>query len=103
MTVSRCTGPPASTQAGSTAGPARAGRLAAAGRLTRQQQVGCQTQQLVWGLREQAGVDPAEVRRCRQRWVAQEVSYDPVLQKCQGPVGLLRRQEVAGGAPGVTG
>ena len=77
--------------------------LAAAGRVARQQQVGGQRQQPVGGVRQQRGVDRAEVQRRRQRRVAQEVGHDPVLHQGQRPVGLPRRQEVAGRAPRVTG
>ena len=77
--------------------------LAAAGRVARQQQVGRQGQQPLGGVGQQRGSTVLRSSAAGSGRVVQEVGHDPVLQQGQRPVGLLRGEEVAGRAPGVTG
>ena len=76
--------------------------MAAASRVTREQEVTGQGQQPVRSRGQQRGVDHAEIKRGRQHRVAQEVAHDPVLQQGQRLVGLMRREEVPGRPPHVS-
>jgi len=74
---------------------------AAASRITRQQQVSRHGQQPVRRIREQRGVDHAEIQRWRRRRIAQEVGHHQVLEQGQGPAGLPRGDQMASRTPGV--
>jgi hypothetical protein len=77
--------------------------LAAASRITRQQQVGGQAQQPFRGLCQHRWGSHAQHQRLRHRRDAQEVRHDPVLYERQGPVSLPRRQIMGGRTLGVSG
>ena len=98
------TGPPASTRGDRWLSALQQVEvLAGASGVTPGQQVACHRQHQIGGIRKQRWVHHAQIQRCRQRRVVQEFGHDPVLQQGQRPVDLLRREEMAGCAPGVTG